>query len=305
MVSPSEYTVLPTCSVIIATLDRVETLLTVLDCLDRQTVLPDEVILCVAGDGGALRKALVNRLENIPVTVLHSAVKSSALQRNQGAEAARGQVVAFLDDDIEFDRDLLERVLIRFSTLPPAEMGGISPRIANQVRGRPGRLTLAYFRIQAGYSHPDYGGRLFGPAINCFPLFEEGDPEMLRVEWLPSTCLFLWTEHFRTHRFPEFEGYSFAEDVHLTARIAREVPIYFLREPSILHHSQPSEFKRDSAALTAGKLHNMAVIAREVMKDRGFRWKWELHRIFMSATLLLRRPRQWRSELRGVWQAKP
>jgi glycosyltransferase involved in cell wall biosynthesis len=295
---------LPSCSVVIATLDRVSTLLKVLDCLERQTVRPDEVILCVAGDAGALRQSLAERSSTLPVRVLQSSVKSSARQRNQGAEKAIGDVLAFLDDDIEFESDLFERLLEHFTDLSPRQMGGLSPRIANQGRNRPGRLTLAYYRLQAGYSHADYGGCLFGPAINCFPIFEDDGPELVPVEWLPSTCLFLWAEHFRRHRFPEFDGYSFAEDVHLTARIAREVPIHFLREPSILHHSQSSEFKRDAASLAAGKLHNMAVIAREVMHDPNFHWKWELHRIFMMINLLLRRPAQWRDELRGVWRAK-
>jgi|GEM_PF-907334 len=296
---------LPTCSVVIATLDRVPSLLKVLDCLERQTTPPLEVILCVAGNVTALEEALAAKSSGLPVRILRSAVKSSARQRNQGAAAAVGEVLAFLDDDIEFGEDLFERMLGRFATMSSSELGGLSPRIATQGRNRPGRLTLAYYRLQAGYRDADYGGRLFGPAINCFPVFEKNGPELVLVEWLPSTCLFLRSECFRRHQFPEFDGYSFAEDVHLTARIAREAPLFFLREPSILHHSQPSEFKADPAALTAGKLHNMAVIAREVMKVPRFRWKWEMHRIFVSISLLLRRPSQWREELRGVWQAKP
>jgi len=296
---------LPTCSVVIATLDRVPSLLKVLDCLEVQTVPPSEVILCVAGDASALKEALASRSHSFPVRLLPSEVKSSARQRNQGAAAAVGEVLAFLDDDIEFGGDLFEQVLAHFAGLPADGIGGLSPRIANQGRNRPGRLTLAYYRLQAGYKDVDYGGRLFGPAINCFPIFDEDGLELIPVEWLPSTCLFLRSGCFRRHQFPEFDGYSFAEDVHLTARIARDAPLFFLREPSILHHSQPSEFKSDAATLTAGKLHNMAVIAREVMKVPRLRWKWELHRFFVSISLLLRRPHQWREELRGVWQASP
>jgi hypothetical protein len=129
----------------------------------------------------------------------------------------------------------------------------------------------------------------------------------MQVEWLPSTCLFMQAELFHRHRFPQFAGYSYAEDVHLTARVARDAPLYFLREPSVLHHSLPSEFKVDRAALTAGKLHNMAVVAREVMGLDGWAlwWRWQLHRLFLSAVLLIRRPGQWLDELRGVWQARP
>ncbi len=295
----------PTCSVVIATLDRVPSLLKVLDCLERQTLPPNEVILCVAGKVTELEEALAAKSSRLPIVVLQSELKSSARQRNQAAAQTIGEVVVFLDDDIEFQSDLFERVLEYFATMRPNEMGGLSPRIANQERNCPGRLTLAYFRLQAGYRDADYGGRLFGPAINCFPIFKEDGPQMVAVEWLPSTCLFLRADCFHRQQFPEFDGYSYAEDVHLTARVARENPIYFLSQPSILHHSQTSEFKNDLAALTAGKLHNMAVIAREVMNVPGFRWRWELHRIFLSVALLLRRPKQWSEELKGVWRARP
>ena len=296
---------LPTCSVIIATLDRVTALLRVLECLELQTVQPAEVVLSVAGDATAIEAALAARSGTLQVRVTRSPVKSSARQRNQAAAGVVGEVLAFLDDDIEFGAELFERVLRHFAVAAADSPGGLSPRISNQPRKGPGSLVRAYYRLQAGYADRDYGGRLFGPGINCFPVFRESGPEMVPVEWLPSTCLFLRAGDFHRHQFPEFEGYSFAEDLHLTARIAREAPLFFLREPSIIHHSQSSEFKADVAALTSGKLHNMARVAREVMQVDGFRWRWELHRLFLTAVLLLRRPARWREELRGVWRAKP
>lgn len=293
------------CSVVIATLDRADSLRVVLCCLARQSRAPMEVVIVVAGDGEPAENEGNSSLP-FSLKIIHCPEKSAALQRNLGAAAASGEVLAFLDDDIEFGDDLFARVLEHFDRLPEAGLGALSPRISNTDRKVPGRLTRWYYSVQAGYRDPDFGGRLFGPGINCFPLYFNGGPLLVPVEWLPSTCLFVRARLFNRHRFPPFTGYSFAEDVHLTARIAREAPLFFLREPAITHHSLQSEFKSDRATLTSGKLHNMAIVAREVMGLSGWAlwWRWQLHRLFLSAVLLIRRPLQWADELRGIWQAR-
>lgn len=295
------------CSVIIATLDRVDSLRLVLQCLARQTQLPDEAVISAAGHSAPVQE-LVDRLAlPFPARVLASHEKSAARQRNLAAAAVTGEVLAFLDDDIEFGPDLFAGVLAEFAVPDAGPLGAASPRISNTDRQPPGRLTRLYYRIQAGYSHADFGGRLFGPGINCFPIFPAEGPRRVAVDWLPSTCLFIRADLFRRHHFPSFTGYSYAEDVHLTARVARDAPLFFLRTPSVVHHSLPSEFKADRAALTAGKLHNMAVVAREVQGLAGWSlwWRWQLHRLFMLAVLTARRPAGWREEFAGVLAAQP
>lgn len=294
-----------TCSVIIATLDRWTSLAVVLRCLAQQTRPPLEIVIVVAGAPPPANLAAA--AAGLPLRVLASAEKSSARQRNLGAASATGDVLAFLDDDIEFGPDLFARVLAHFDQPPASGIGALSPRIANTDRRPPGRLTRWYYALQAGYSDPDFGGRLFGPGINCFPIYRERGPEMVPTEWLPATSLFVPAVRFRRHLFPQFTGYSYAEDVHLTARLAREAPLFFLRGASILHHSLPSQFKANQAALVAGKLHNMAVVAREAMELRGWPlwWRWQLHRLFLTAVLSLRRPAGVGEELRGIWRARP
>lgn len=296
----------PGCSVIIATLDRADSLGRVLRCLQDQTLRPSEAIIVPAGGRVGVDAVVEATPCSFPVRVVAAGTKSAAQQRNLGASGATGEILAFLDDDIEFGRDLFAAALAQFRNNGVDAPGAVSPRLATHERRPPGRLTRMYYRIQAGYRHADYGGRLFGPGINCLPVFDAAARERVRVEWLPSTCLFVRADLFRRHGFPSFTGYSYAEDVHLTARLAREAPLFFLREPAIVHHSLPSEFKHDAAALTAGKLRNMAAVAREVQGLRGWSlaWRWNLHRIFMIAVLLGRRPAGWTDQLRGVLRAR-
>lgn len=294
----------PSCSVVIATLDRLASLGVVLRCLREQSARPQELLIAAAGDAAAVERLVRDAALPFPARVLACADKSSAQQRNRAAAEATGEILAFLDDDIEFGPDVFAATLAHLAE--PA-VGAVSPRIANSDRPAPGRLTRLYYRLQAGYAHPDYGARLFGAGLNCYPVFTASSPERIRADWLPSTCLFMRAELFHRHRFPAFAGYSYAEDVHLTARAARESNLYFLRAPSLLHHSLPSEFKADRAALAAGKLHNLALIARDVQGLRGFAfwWRWQAHRLFLTAVHLLRRPPGWREELQGVWRARP
>lgn len=291
---------------IIATLDRLDSLRVVLDCVVRQTRPPQEILIAAAGGATAVEDLVRTHPAAASTRVLACVEKSSARQRNAAAAAARGEILAFLDDDIEFGPQLFADLLAAFTGPGPAP-GAVSARIPAEDRPVPGRLTRTYFRLQSGYSHPDFGGRLFGPGINCTPVYRENSPDLVPAEWLPATCLFVRAERFHAERFPEFEGYSFAEDVHLTARIARSAPIYFASRCAIIHHSLPSEFKRDVAALTAGKLRNMAVVAREILGLRGWSlaWRMLLHRLFLTAATLRTLPPRWPAVLRGTWSPLP
>jgi glycosyltransferase involved in cell wall biosynthesis len=290
--------------VIIATLDRLDSLRVVLDCLGRQTQPPLEVIIAAAGRVAAVEELVRSLPPGLPVHVLACAEKSSARQRNAAAAEARGAVLAFLDDDIEFEPDLFARLLAPFSAAAGAP-GAIAARIAGEDRTAPGRFTRAYYRLQSGYTHADYGGRLFGAGLNCYPVFRPDSPALFRSEWLPATCLFVRADLFHAERFPAFDGYSFAEDVHLSARIGRAAPLYFATDCLIRHHSLPSEFKRDPAALTAGKLHNQARIAREILGLHGWPlgWRWQAHRLFLTLATLRSRPAHWPAILRGIWSS--
>ncbi|HVT73100.1 MAG TPA: glycosyltransferase [Lacunisphaera sp.] len=303
---PDSATPPPTCSVIIATLDRPASLRIVLDCLARQDHPPLEVIVAAAGDSSATAALADEFARVLPIRMIPCADKSAARQRNAAAAVARGEILAFLDDDIEFGPDLFARMLAAFGAGAPAP-GAIAARIAGEDRRAPGWLTRAYYRMQAGYAHADYGGRLFGCGLNCYPVFQADSPALVPAEWLPATCLFVRARLFQSERFPAFAGYSFAEDVHLTARLARSAPLYFARDCLIQHHSLASEFKSDPGALVAGKLHNMAVVAREIQGLGGWSlwWRCVLHRLFMTVVTLRSRPPRWPRVLRGIWSFLP
>jgi GT2 family glycosyltransferase len=98
-------------SVVIPTYHRYECLYTVLELLGRQTVKPFEVIVV---DQTPLNKRPVSfyeKFKSIHLKILNLEKPSYSIARNEGARFSTGDVILFLDDDIEFEKDLIENHL--------------------------------------------------------------------------------------------------------------------------------------------------------------------------------------------------
>lgn len=96
-----------TVSVIVAAYDEEPLIGRLLRSLERQTLPPLEVV--VADDGSRDRTAEV--AESAGVRVLRLAHRGPARARNEAAAVARGEVLAFLDADMECAPDFLERLV--------------------------------------------------------------------------------------------------------------------------------------------------------------------------------------------------
>jgi glycosyltransferase involved in cell wall biosynthesis len=100
----------PTVSVVVPTLDRAERLASVVRAVLEGTVTPLEVVVVDQSAGDESRKAL-QALGDERVRLVEHAPPSSSAARNAGARAARGEYVAFLDDDVEITPGWLAGVL--------------------------------------------------------------------------------------------------------------------------------------------------------------------------------------------------
>ena len=121
-------------SVVTPTLKRPAEVRELLVNLSRQTLLPMELILV---DGAPLGE---DSTQNV---VLHSAdlpfavqyircTGGTAIQRNAGIDAAQGDFIAFVDDDIRLAPDFFERMLEAFDADEQGRIGGITGYITNQ-----------------------------------------------------------------------------------------------------------------------------------------------------------------------------
>ena len=289
-------------SPVIATLDRPGPLRLTLESLASQTKLPSQVVLVDASENNDTEELSRTLSLPFPVTYLRSSFRSSARQRNEGAAKVSTPLIAFMDDDIVLEPDTMARLLSVFAKPEARQVGGIAGRIRGSNHPQPKGLLWWYYRLQAGYADQTFGARLFGPAINTFPCFDV-QTGLIPADWLSSTCVVYWTDLFLQERFPEFEGYSFAEDVHLSARIAKTHRLYFDAEAVYDHFSQPTDFKQSHGRFVAAAIRNRMVVARDVMGQHGFElfWKFFLQRLFETAVLVKQRKKGWLEAVRGTW----
>src|SRR5262249_51600030 len=101
----------------------------------------------------------------------------------------------------------------------------------------------------------------------------------------------------------EFEGYSFGEDVHLSARIGQKHPLYFHSTARYDHFPSMSPAKRNHFRNARMSAHHRRLIAREVQRLGPWEllWKDLLHRLFVSVFLLRTRPEGWAAQIAGNW----
>jgi glycosyltransferase involved in cell wall biosynthesis len=295
-------------SLVIATFERPDDLAVTLAAITEQIHAPAEVIVVDSSGDERTRQFCEASKWNFPVRWIHSEAKSAAMQRNQGAELANpdSEILGFVDDDITMYPQTCLEICKVFAADQDEAIGGIAVRIDEIQRSTPSRLTRFYYWLQAGYRHATYGGRLFGPAINCLPCYSEPTEEsgdLIRAEWLNSGCVFYRREPFLREKFPAFDGYSFMEDVHCSARIAKTHRLYFHTRARCSHRDGTNVLKRDFAGLARQRIRNQRIVARDVMGQDGMRlaWKFLLHRLFASFTIVRHREPGWTQSLKGTW----
>jgi GT2 family glycosyltransferase len=294
---------LPEYCVVVPTLGDRRELRTVIECVRRQTSPPQSVIVAACPS--------VPQPEWFPVddptcSWLQSPRKGAAAQRNFAAELANSEIVAFFDDDISFGDDLAAKVLQVFAHDVDKRIGAISPRMARSGHPQPSALLRRYYRWQAGYDDATYGAKLFGFAINTYPCYEAQRMSLIEADWLNSPCLFVRKEEFSKVRFPDFEGYSYGEDIYLTASIKKNgKKLFFMSDVAFEHHAAVGSYKAHLYRLTRMKTLNQGRIAREVMDLRGWRYasKKLVHLLFVTACLVRGCKKGWWREVAGLWSA--
>lgn len=296
-------------SLIIATFERPGDLAVTFEGVERQVRQPAEIVVVDSSRDERTRHLCTEWAGRLPVQWHFSEAKSAARQRNQGAALAlKGSVFGFMDDDITLYPDTCARVCEVFDRDAEGKVGGIAVRIDEIHRPQPSGFLRFYYRLQAGYAHPTYGGRLFGAGVNCLPCYSENEEteeggDLIRSDWLNSGCVFYRREPFLRERFPEFDGYSYMEDVHCSARIGRTHRLYFHTRARCSHREGGGSHKRDILGLARQRIRNQRIVARDVMGQRGLglAWKFFLHRVFASVSIVRQRGPGWWLDLRGTW----
>ena len=268
-------------SIVIATCNRIDFLVQTINCIFHQEYLPTSVIVIDSSDDDfSNQKELKTYIEEGKLVYQKVNYKSSAIQRNEGASLVSTKYIVFLDDDVSFAEDFFKKI---FNAVLQNSFKIVAPRQEGAFSRPPSDLLKFYYRVQSGYNDKTYGGKLFGCGLNCYPCYEIQKDSFISSDWLSSTCLIMEKEIFDEVKFPNFEGYSFGEDVYLTGTLKKKYDLYWLSEISYIHYSPTSAFKNNKKQLRNMAFKNQKRIALDVigLNPINLFLKQLLHKIFL------------------------
>ena len=257
-------------SVVIATRNRPDPLRATLGTLAKQTKPPLEVIVVDSSPDGRTAEVVrdCSADSGLDLRYFHVAQPSAAGQRNLGVDQSQGEIVVFVDDDVDLCPAFLDEVTAPIRNDTTNRVAGVSGRITNQGYSQPSGLNWLLLAICLGNFRQSWAGQLVGPAVNFLP--DGQAPETHRVEWLFTTGTAYRKDVFQQYRFgSNFTGYSFAEDVHLSARIGRDWILLNAPKAYFYHFDMGGQTHTDWAALGESMVVNRHAIMTEVLGRSG------------------------------------
>ncbi len=101
-------------SVVIATRNREHWLADALESLTKQTRPPNEIIVVDNASEDNTREAVLRFQDRLPVKYIYEGKKGIPYARNCGVKAAKGCIIAFIDDDSSADENWLKYIEMHF-----------------------------------------------------------------------------------------------------------------------------------------------------------------------------------------------
>ncbi len=234
-------------SVIIPTLDRVEDLRRALRSLERQTRRPAQILVIDQSEQPQTRELLRDLAKSfsdsgISLDYFHADEKSAAKARNVGTDRATGDILSYLDDDVELCEDYYEKIIGHLEDHP--SWGGVSGSLIQEdmIQGIKGAFRRLFWKL---FLLNDGKGRMT-PSGFGYPIYERALDRPMRVEMFHGCNMNFRREAVGDVRFdPWFTGYSFREDVDFCYQIAQKAELWMVPDARLHHH----ESKKNRLAL--------------------------------------------------------
>lgn len=207
----------PTFSVIIPTRDRFPQLIACLEALAAQDFPRQQFEVVVVDDGSVepVPEAVSSFQDRLSLTILsRTPNRGPSIARNHGSKSARGDFLAFTDDDCTPAPDWLSRLADRFTASPNHLIGG---RVTNALADN-NYSTAAHVILDVVY--------------------EYYDPARGRPHFFPSSNLAMSAKNFRElGGFDEAWPLAAAEDREFCYRwLQRDLEMTYAPEAIVYHH---------------------------------------------------------------------
>jgi len=226
-------------SVVICTRDRPESLRNCLCSVLRQNCLPIELIVVDDGRLAARhRESILSdcRAAGVRFVYLHKEVPGLPASRNYAVRHARGDILQFLDDDVELDADFFRHIMRLYSLDDHCTVIGIDGTVLDANPSSVARMFESVYRLAGWWA-------VKPKSVRRVPL----PPPLRDRRWaVPTWTLSGTTMSFRRevllrHAFDEgLTGYALGEDRDMSLRVAPEGLLLRSRGARAVHHHVPA-----------------------------------------------------------------
>lgn len=291
----------PTVSIVTPTFRRPEEVKGLLANISKQSVLPVEVILIDGAEKG----------EDLTETAVHSAIDrypfkinyirssgGTAIQRNRGIDAAQGEFIAFVDDDVRLEKDFLLNIVRVMKNDENKRVGGVVGYRTNEYFDSNDSERWRWYRKLRLLSIYEPGKYDFASGYpinnNMQPPFSGTRP----VDFMTTACA-VWRRAVPDSglRFdPFFRDYGVLEDAHFSLKAGRE---WTLLQCGDAHceelHSPHGRVNRRKIGYKS--VANYYYVFRDIagpldLRRKGRFWRFQAFELFRIGMSALRR-RRW------------
>ena len=204
--------------VLIATCNRPELLSKLIRNLDKQTLIPDRVIISDSSDQDKKIKKTEFQNHKFQVTYKQSKIKSAAIQRNfaLGLASKKTKFIVILDDDVIPKTNYIEKIIKNFYDESIVGVSGIAVNRTSQSKNR---LSLAVQKLFFLNSQKE-GSITLGGINIPFSRIQRYEKKKIQADWLIGCSAWRYSA-IKKLTFTNLLGQSLFEDVIFSMNAAK------------------------------------------------------------------------------------
>jgi glycosyltransferase involved in cell wall biosynthesis len=261
-------------SVVTPTLHRPNEVMELIRNLAAQSLSPFELILV---DGASedptptYREIQKISPDSLPIAIQYIRhARGTSIQRNAGIEAAQGDFIAFIDDDIRLAVDYFERVLAVFQNDREGTIGGVAGYITNQYLDPATSARWKWYRRLKLFTTYEPGRYDYQSGYPINRYLQPPHDSTREIDFMGAGCA-VWRRAVMDEglRFSTFlSGYGILEDTHFALRARKRWKLVECGTAHCVHlHSRSG---REQARVIAQKTAvNYRYVFKEIVPKRS------------------------------------
>jgi GT2 family glycosyltransferase len=276
-------------SLIICTKDRFDDLKKSFNSLLCQSVLPSEIVVVDSSTSDSTQRYLeeLKQKTQVPIKYLKSA-SGLALQRNIGIQNSFGDILHFLDDDVDLDYNYIKRINEIYEADEMKKIMGVGGRLVDLPIKRFNLFVRTLFML------PRYNGSGI-IQLSGFPAFQW----ISNLNKIASTDILCGLSSYRKEVFnnfkfdEKFEQHGYMEDIDFSYRVSRIFSLIYTPYAKI-YHRQSNVSRPDHKKLYKMIVVNQHYFYMKNMKksiDTALGYLWSKIGLFIDVLLVCSRSR--------------